>query len=308
MFLLEKMKDLVNTIKQKFKQGDMHIKLLIVNISLFIFCLLVSILIKFSSPDFNLANYYAASSNPVNLLYKPWTLVTHMFTHDISGIGHILWNMVMLFFIGDFFVRALGNKKMLSIYLAGGFAGYLLFAFGYNFLPAFSSLGEGMVMGASAAITAIMVSLVTYRPNLQLKFVFLQNPVKLVYIVGLFVVLDLIRLQTSIGIAGSNAGGWLAHLGGALFGFVHATQLKKGKNWLGGFERFLDNLFSGSLFSFKIKKPKLEVKKGGKYKKNETPKPKEKNLNIEPILEKVKKSGYSSLTQKEKEIFFSQSK
>ena len=303
------MKDLIENIKAKFKQGDMHIKLLIVNISLFVICLLLSIFVKFSIPDFNLANYYAASSNPLHILYKPWTLVTHMFTHDITGIGHILWNMIMLFFIGDFFVRALGNKKMLSIYFAGGFSGYLLFALGYNFLPAFNSLGEGMVMGASAAITAIMVSLVTYKPNIELKFVFIQKSVKLAYIVGIFVILDLIRLQSSIGIAGANAGGWLAHLGGAIFGFVYATQLKGGKNWLLGFERFLDNLFSGSLFSFKVRKPKLKVKKGGKksYSSQSSNNKKENKTDMESILAKVKKSGYSSLTQKEKELFFSQS-
>ncbi len=302
------MKELIENIKLKFRQGEMHTKLLIVNVSLFVISLVVSIFIRFSSPDFELANYYAIPSNPLQVLYKPWTIITHMFTHDISGIGHILWNMIMLYFVGNFFVKMLGNKKLLSVYLVGGTVGYLFFAIGYNVLPAFTKLGEGMLYGASAAISALFVALATYKPNFELKFMFIPQPIKFIYIAAFFVLFDLIRLQSSIGVVGGNAGGWLAHLGGATFGFVYASQLKKGKNWLGGFERFLDNVFSGSLFSLKTRKPKLKVKKGGKKtntKKQATSKT--QTVDMEPILEKVKKSGYGSLTQKEKELFFSQS-
>jgi membrane associated rhomboid family serine protease len=282
-----------------------------VNVGFFTVSLLVSIIIKLGIPGFEIANYYGASSNFMEVLFKPWTLVTYMFAHSLFGIGHLFWNMIMLYFAGTFFVNKLGNKKLLSLYLVGGFAGFFLFTLGFNFLPAFSMLSEGFLVGASASVTAILVVIGVLYPNHEIKLMFIPQPIKLIYIVGFFILLDIIKLQSSIGLEGANQGGWLSHLGGAFFGFFYATRMKQGKNSLRRFEAYLDNLFSFNFSKYfvKNKKSKLKVEKGGKQKTESTRKTdKLRKESINDILSKVKNSGYESLTRKEKDLLFSQTK
>ncbi len=304
------MSTIKENIKQQFNAGSMAIKLIMVNVGFFVVSLLVSIFIKLGMPSFEISNYYGASSSFSELIFKPWTVVTYMFAHSLSGIGHLFWNMVMLYFAGTYFVNKLGNKKLLSLYLAGGFAGFLLFTIGYNFLPAFTMLSDGILIGASASVTAIMVVIGVMFPNDEIRLMFIPQPIKLLYIVGFFILLDIIKLQGSIGLEGANQGGWLSHLGGAIFGFVYATRIKDGKNILRRFEAFLDNLFSLNFSKTVVKrKPKLKVKRGGKQKATSTDAPNKTNKeNINAILSKVKNSGYESLTRKEKDLLFSQSK
>lgn len=303
------MKSLIEKIQLQFQQGSMAIKLIMVNVGFFAITALVSILIKSFNPAIQLYSYIGASSSFLHTITRPWTLLTYMFSHDLTGIGHLFWNMVLLYFAGNFFVTKLGNRKLLSVYLMGGLAGYLLFSLLYSFLPAFSSFPPSPLIGASASVLAVFVAIGIMNPNYPLKFVFLSKPIKLIYIVGGVVLLDLVRLQASMGVESSNAGGWIAHMGGAIFGLIYGIQLKEGKNILKGFEKVLDTIFSFSLPKKGIK-PKLKVKKGGAKKdspKKESNKAKEGVL-MEAILEKVKKSGYDSLTKREKELFFSKTK
>ena len=301
------MNEFFQTIKSKFYQGEMHVRLVMVNVAIFLLLLLGTILTRAISPNFDLAQYVAAPSAVSELVLQPWSLVTYMFSHSLSSIWHIGWNMVLLYFAGNIFRHYLGNKKMLSVYLVGGFIGYLFFFLGYNFIPAF--VGNGMLVGASAAVLAVFVAIGVTKPNMELKIMFVPQPVKLIYIVAIFVLLDLMRLQSSIGVEGSNTGGWLAHLGGAAFGVFYGVKSKEGKNILRGFEKILDSIFSfdiGSFFKKKKRKPKMKVTKGGRDKPQQ--KPSESDNQIDRILKKVKQSGYSSLTKEEKELFFSQSK
>ena len=303
------MNQLIESLKQRFKSGEMHIKLIMVNVAFFVAVLLISIIFKFGNSNFDFYGFYSSSSDISSLLWKPWSVITYMFSHSLDGIGHIFWNMFVLYFVGNLFIKQLGNKKLLSVYLIGGFVGYLFFVLGYSFLPAFQ--GTGTLVGASASVTAILVAIGVYTPNFEIRIPFVSQPIKLIYIVGIYVLLDLIRLQSSIGMHDANSGGWMAHLGGAFFGGFYGSRLKSGKNILSGFESFLDSLFSGSMFSFlkKKKSPKLKVKRGGKSYKQKSDSKQQKASNkvdIEPILKKVKQSGYSSLTAKEKELFFSQ--
>ena len=168
-----------------------------------------------------------------------------------------------------------------------------------------------MLIGASAAVLAVFVAIGMAKPNVELKIMFIPQPVKLIYIVAIFVVLDLMRLQSSLGNSGTNTGGWLAHLGGAFFGAIYGFKAREGKNILNSFERFLDSVFSLDLSRFfekKKPKPKMKVKQGGAKKGSSESSVKKNNKELEVILNKVKKSGYSSLTKEEKELFFSQTK
>ncbi|MDA9262118.1 rhomboid family intramembrane serine protease [Flavobacteriales bacterium] len=307
------MSSISENIKQQFNSGSMVIKLVMVNVGFFIVSLLVSILIKLGNPSFEIANYYGASSNFMELIFKPWTIVTYMFAHSFGGISHLFWNMIMLYFSGSYFVNKIGNKKLLSLYLAGGIAGYLLFALGFNFLPAFSLFSDSFLIGASASVTTIMVVIGVLYPNDEIRLMFIPQPIKLIYIVGFFILLDFIKLQASIGLEGANQGGWLSHLGGAFFGFFYATRMKQGKNILKRFEIFLDNLFSLNFPKFFVKKntSKLKVEKGGKpprddYNYNENKVKSQQQTDV--ILDKISKSGYESLSKKEKDFLFKQSK
>jgi membrane associated rhomboid family serine protease len=305
------MNSLLEKLKTQYKSGSMAIKLLIINVGFFVLAAVISILFKLFSFNINLSSIYGASPEWKILLTRPWTLVTYMFAHDLNGISHLLWNMVLFYFAGTFFVQKLGSKKLLSVYLVGGFVGFLAFFLGYNFLPAFANANRFPLIGASAAVIAVFVAGGTVYPNHPLKFTFIAKPIKLSYIVGGIVLLDLIRLQASIGVEGANAGGWISHLGGAIFGFYYGTKTKQGKNILYSFEKFLDKLFSLDFprwFTTKNSKPKMKVKKGGKTSekkaKSQPKQQKKDNEQINTILDKVKKSGYQSLSPKEKEIFF----
>ncbi|MGB1040348.1 MAG: rhomboid family intramembrane serine protease [Flavobacteriales bacterium] len=305
------MNQLIESLKQRFKSGEMHIKLIMVNVAFFVTVLLISIFLKFGNSALYLPSYFSASSELSVLIFRPWTLVTHMFTHPYFPLSHILWNMIILFFGGNLFVSKLGNRKLLSVYLSGGLMGYSFFALGYNFLPAFQEIKVLPLIGASASVLAIFTAIGVYSPNYEIRFPFVSKSVKLIYVVGGYILLNLIWLQSSLGIDGGNSGGWMAHFGGIAFGIFYGSRLKSGKNILSGFESFLDSLFSGSMFSFlkKKKSPKLKVKRGGKsYKQKSNSKQQNapNKIDIEPILKKVKQSGYSSLTAKEKELFFSQ--
>ena len=304
------MNQFIQLLKTKYNQGEMHVRLIMINGVVFVLLLIASILAKSVSPGSDLSRYFAAPSNFSELLIQPWSIVTYMFSHSLLNIWHILWNMVLLYFAGNIFKHYLGNKKILSVYLAGGFVGYLFFAFGYNLIPAIS--GHGMLIGASAAVLSVFVAIGVAKPNMELKIMFIPQPVKLIYIVGVFVVLDLMRLQSSMGVDGANTGGWLAHLGGAFFGAFYGYRAREGKNILKGFERFLDSIFSldfSKFFEKRKPKPKMKVKKGGAVKEEKaSTNRKEKDKKIELILNKVKQSGYSSLTKEEKELFFSQTK
>lgn len=285
-----------------------------INVGVFVISLLVTVIVKLFAEYFTLVDYLAVPSDFWIILQKPWTVLTYMFSHSIDGIGHLFWNMILLYFAGNIFQRTLGGKKLLSTYLLGGFAGYLLFALGYNFLPALASPNVNEVLvGASAAVTAIFVAIGVYMPNYEVRFFFIPQSFKLIYIVLFFVLLDFIRLQTSIGVVGGNTGGWLAHIGGAIFGFAYASQLKKGKNISKWFERFIDNLVG--LFK---KKPKMKVKYKKNTNSNQSKPPRndydynenkvDNQQKIDAILDKISKSGYASLSKKEKDFLFNQSK
>jgi len=302
------MNEFFQTLKSKFYQSEMHVRLVMVNVAVFLILLIGVIVTRSVSPNFDLAKYFDAPSEFSKLLRQPWSLITYMFSHSLTSIWHIVWNMVLLYFSGNIFRHYLGNKKVLSVYLAGGLFGYLFFFLGYNFIPAFE--GNGMLVGASAAVLAIFVAIGVAKPTMELKIMFVPQPVKLIYVVAIFVVLDLMRLQSSIGVEGGNVGGWLAHLGGAAFGAFYGHKIKEGTNILKGFEKVLDSLFSlkvGKVFDKKKRTPKMKVKKGGKVEREKRAGGNKENQ-LEAILNKVKQSGYSSLTKEEKELFFSQTK
>ncbi|MRX47980.1 rhomboid family protein [Pedobacter puniceum] len=232
-------------------------------------------------------DYLAVPTYTKELLFKFWTPFTYMFLHN--GVFHILFNMLWLFWMGRIFEEFLNSKKLTFVYLAGGLAGAFLFIVSYNFLPAFSNqVIFATAVGASAAVTAIIVATATLLPDYTISLL-LFGPVKLKWIALIYIVLDIISL------AGANAGGHMAHLGGAIFGFLYIKSLQNGRDWSKPFI----NLFKPH------KKLKVVSKNYNKpYQENIHPDQK----TIDEILDKISQSGYDKLTKREKEILFRASK
>lgn len=245
----------------------------------------------FSQPSIILSYAYDYLAMPAylpKLLTRIWTPLTYMFLHQ--GIFHILFNMLWLYWMGQLFEEYLGNKKTIGLYIAGGLAGALAYLLSFNFIPAFShseALPLVTVAGASASVMAIVVATATLIPNYTIFLMFL-GPVKLKWVALFYVVFDFLS------IAGPNAGGEIAHLGGALLGFIYIKQLQRGNNW----GQSIGNVFKSS--------PKIKVvsnnsgySRSGKNASN-TPQQEE----IDRILDKISQTGYDSLNKNEKETLF----
>jgi len=202
--------------------------------------------------------------------------------------------MLILYFLGQLFIQFLGERKLWSVYVSGGLAGALLYILFYNVFPAYNDI-NGLNAGASAAIMSIVVAIGTYRPNLSVKPFGLFS-VQLKYVVAILFVVDYVN------IASTNSGGHVAHIGGGLLGFFFARQWLKGRDitsWVNKPSDFILALFKGS------KRSKMKVK----YKRpvddyDYNSRKKNEQEDVDRILEKISRSGYDSLSKKEKEILF----
>lgn len=297
---------LVDEIKRTFKSGNMLVRLIYINVGVFLAAILFVMFSKLFATENNFViRFFAANSNLVELLYKPWTAITYMFLH--LGVWHILMNMIVLYFSGKIFLGYLGERKLLSTYLLGGLSGLALYIISYNIFPAFQNMIGTPILGASASVMAVFVGIAAYVPNLPVNLFFFP-PVKLKYIAMVYVLLDIIGLSGEIGVPGGNPGGRIAHLGGALFGYFAMSNLSSGKQDLNQwFEQLLDWFFS----LFKKRKPKMKVHRNptahkkpprDDYRYNENKVARQKR--VDEILEKISRSGYDSLTKEEKKILF----
>ena len=235
-------------------------------------------------------------------IIKPWTIITYAFMH--SGFFHILFNMIILYFSGQIFLTFFSPKRLLNYYILGAISGALIYMLSYNLFPAFSSVGESYLIGASASVMAVLVGIATQVPNYSVRLILIGN-VKLWWIAVFFVGLDVAQIPLG------NAGGHLAHIGGALIGYTYTQQLTKG-NDIGRFVTtsfdYLSNLMSSkskpkmkTVYKNKAKKAKSNAKKKSS---TSTVNRTEKQKRVDEILDKISKSGYDSLTKEEKDFLF----
>jgi membrane associated rhomboid family serine protease len=222
------------------------------------------------------------------LLFKPWTILTYGFLHN--GFLHILFNLIILYYIGNLFIDYFTQKQLLSFYIYGTLFGGLLYLFSYNFFPALIHT-DATLTGASAAVMSIFIGIATYIPNYEINLRFIGF-VKLWKLAAIFVVLDLIQIPVG------NAGGHLAHLGGALFGFFYIKQMSKTSIKI-------TNPFSEF---FKKKSTLKTVYKSKKRTVDSNISKKTNQQKVDVVLEKISKSGYESLNQEEKDLLFRQGK
>jgi membrane associated rhomboid family serine protease len=279
-------------IKQQYRLGGVTEKLIYWNVALFaIPWILKGILSLFGIP-FGFLEYVSLSSNPADLFWKPWSIITYGFFH--ADIFHILFNLIILNFVGRLFLTFFTQKQLLSLYFMGLiFAGFI-YILSYLFFPALANQVV-MLIGASGAIMAVLFGVATYSPQMQVRLLLIGN-VRLWHIAVVYLVIDLISLSFS------NVGGHIAHLGGALFGYLYASQLKNGKDITKGFSSFMDWFIT--LFQRNTKTPFKKVHKNKTYTKPNPPSKDKSQQQIDEILDKISQSGYDSLTKEEKEFLF----
>jgi hypothetical protein len=206
--------------------------------------------------------------------------------------------MLILYYFGAYVENLFKGKRLITLFLLGGMAGGLLYMLAYNLFPVFTQTGsQGMLQGASAAVYAVMIFISVYSPNSEMR-IFMWN-IKLWQIALFFVLKDLISLPAS-----GNTGGLIAHMGGALFGYLYATQLAKGKDIGAWFDRLMDRV--SNLLSTRKKAPfkKVHKNKTTYQTTNTKPSTDERQKKIDAILDKISKSGYESLSKKEKDFLF----
>lgn len=292
----------------RWRTGGMLVRLIMVNLAVFLLLRAFGIIaflgdIPWLNPVSSGYYFLATTSNPSVLITRPWSILTHMFTH--YGLLHIAFNMIFLWFLGRLFQEYFGARKLLATYLLGGLAGFVTYFAAYNLLPGFHG-ATSTALGASAAVMAIFVGTATYLPNMEIRLI-LIGAVKLKYVAVVYVLLDFLALSGS-----SNVGGSIGHLGGAAYGFALMYQMRKGRDIGEWFERLLDkvvNLGKGSS-NLKVKYKSTKKKKQKTYKTDEdfNAEKKARQERIDQILDKISKSGYDSLTKDEKDYLFRHSK
>jgi membrane associated rhomboid family serine protease len=280
-------------------------QLIIINIVIFVvlgILYVISTVSGFDGPFSILHQQFQIPARFAEFITRPWTIITYMFMHDLTGILHILFNMLVLYWFGRLFVEYLGSDKLIAVYVLGGLAGGIAYLLAYNTIPFFVDKAQtyqiGMV-GASAAVDAIVVATATLLPNYTFFLLFF-GPVRIKYIAAITVFLSF------LGTVGSNAGGNIAHLGGALIGFVYMKQLQAGSNWGAWITMTLD--WIKGLFK---SKPKVKVSYRKEANVSSRPTTSGKNYTqdeIDAILDKISAAGYESLTKEEKEKLFNASK
>lgn len=293
-------------IKTWWRTGGVLLRLIIINVAVFLALLFVSLGAIVAEGDRGLASQWleskvvpwiAASSDPLTLLTRPWTVFSYMFTH--VDLGHVFFNLLMLWVAGRSYSNLLPDRQLLGTYLLGGLTGLLAYLLCAN-VPALHVLAHpGNVKGASASVLGVLAFIATYRPENEISLIFFR--LRLKWFALLLLLLDLVSInETQV-----NSGGHIAHLGGALYGYLAALQLKKGNDWSLGFINGLERIGSA-----------LHLRRGARLKVVKTPRGKRvsdadfnaarnaQQSNIDAILDKISRSGYESLSKAEKDILF----
>lgn len=283
----------LNDIRFKFNQDNAITKIIIVNVAVFLlFSISYVLLFLFNAESYvvKIKGYLMLPASLQRFLIRPWSILSYMFLHD--GLLHLVFNMLWLYWIGGLLQEYLGNTRTYQTYILGGIFGGIIFMLSYNLFPAFSSsVAVSYALGASAGVLSVVVAAATLLPDYRIMLILLGS-VKLKYLALFSVILDLISIPQG------NAGGHIAHLGGALFGFIFIKLIYSKKFNT----NLLDKLFTlpNNLF-----KPKHKIKvtyKATYMRAEQTGKPSQQE--IDDILDKISKNGYNSLSAKEKEKLF----
>jgi membrane associated rhomboid family serine protease len=230
-------------------------------------------------------DYVELSANIKTAIFRPWTILTYGFFH--ASFSHIFWNMMLLYISGGLMLNLFKEKLLLNTFFVGIMAGGLTYLIAYNVFPVFSSV-EGTLIGSSAGVMAVLIFMASYMPNSPIRVFVFSVPLK--YIALLFVFIDLVQIPQS------NAGGHIAHLGGALWGYIYQRQFLQGNDIGAWFMNGFDSIKKTLASKPRTKRPKTARKT--------TTSDAVDQKKIDAILDKIAASGYESLTKAEKEYLF----
>lgn len=288
-------------LKESFKRGNIFIQLIYINAGIFLITTLTKVLLQLFNRSTEFFDLLALPASFDRFLHQPWSILTYMFMH--AGFLHILFNMLWLYWFGALFLNAFSAKHLRGVYVLGGICGGLLYMIAYNTFPYFSNAIEGSVLvGASASVLAIVAATAYREPNYPVRLL-LFGTIRLKYLALVVIGIDLLFITSD------NAGGHIAHLGGALAGLWFAASLTKGMDITSWINKVIDAI--ASLFNRKSwkRKPKMKVHYGTHQKDYDyNANKKAQSDEVDRILEKLKKSGYDSLTTEEKKNLFDASK
>lgn len=292
------MSSFINNIKNDAFHGNYLTRLLYLNIGIFLMYSISNAIVSISTAEVGFIpkladDVLALPSSPWKLVTRPWTLLTYMFTH--FNFRHILFNMLILYFSGKMLMEYLGQKRMLALYIYGGIGGGLLYIILYNISPL---LGTGSMVGASAGCIAVLVAGATYLPNMPVRLWGIFE-VKYWMLAAGIVLLDI------LGLTGTNAGGHIAHLGGAIVAYFFIRSMRNGHEWNVYLFQVIDAI-RNMLYRSKRKRKGFKFGEQNyshfeEVKTNDTSK-------MDAILDKIKDKGYDSLSKEEKEYLFKISK
>ena len=294
---------IINDLKMEYRVGGIVQRLIFWNVGLFAIPMVVFSILSLLNVDISFlrwdipgaTDWLSFSSNPADLLWKPWSIIGYAFLH--AGFTHILFNMLMLFFAGRLFLTFFTQKQLFGVYVLSAIFAGAIFILGYQTLPMLTGVITKMV-GASASIMALLIATAVYAPTYSVRLM-LIGTVKLWHIALAFVIIDLIYASAE------NTGGHIAHLAGALFGFVYIKLLKNSTDLTKGVSAIAEGI--GGLFKTRKQQPFKKVhrnpapstpKAAGTRPKSITQK------QIDDILDKISRSGYDSLTKEEKDFLF----
>lgn len=287
---------------KKYRDSDVVGKYIFVNVALYVLLLFIgvfSVLFNAGSLSADVLSFVELPASLGELALRPWTVFTYMFIH--AGLWHILWNMFALYFFGKILLNFYSVRHFVGIYILGGLFGALFFVLAYNLFPYFGPyLPFSRLVGASAAVLAIVVAAAVRSPQYRINLMFVGS-VKLSTFALVVVAMSFLMLS------GENAGGNFAHLGGAFAGWLVADLLNKGKDLTQVVNGPIDWVSSliVRLRTPRKKKTKFTYTRGGRsadYDYNARKKADE--AEVDRILEKVKKGGYASLSEEEKRRLF----
>ncbi len=306
---------------RNYHTGNMVTRLIFVNVAVFLVVILTRLVFQgFQLNSFHLfTQFFSLSSDWKHLLTHPWVFFTANFLH--LGFLHLLFNMIWLYMFGQIVGDLIGDRHVLPIYVLGGVVAGLMFFFSAMLLP----YGQGVVvyaLGASGGVMAIAAASAMIAPDYEIRLLLIGR-VKLKYIVAVLLILDVAALGSNM-----NTGGHFGHLGGFLFGFLYIHSIRNGQDLGAPFNKAMDSIkyfFNSSKRKNILRKespfgsaqrrkraPHLTVvKTAGSKKSKQKPKVKVEDMDketfqehLDAILDKIRASGYDSLSKEEKEFLF----
>lgn len=278
------MSDLFQQLKYNYKNGNISVKLIFINVAVFVLAVILNF-VFFRGNHLGIETYFGAESGIDGFFNQPWGILTYAFFH--GNVLHLALNMLMIYFVGQLFLRYFRNEDFLTFYTGGIISGAIFFILFSNIL----NYGH-LLLGASAAIYSVFFALVAYIPKTKVQFAFININIPLDYVAYALLAFDFLMILSN-----DNVGGHISHLGGAVFGFLYMKQFEKGNDFIGKFVRSLS-------FANKTKKNTSRSSTPPRDDYEFNAQKVKKQEKIDKILDKISRSGYESLSKEEKDFLF----